>query len=170
MHRLKFNIEGVKKIYQHSLDHPVFTPSLSQMYEARYRKDGKPFDEAGGRWPELDQVDCSKLPGQFTIVKDRGIYLMAATEKTLKGENSPNFVVYAEGFDPNKEDVWDAAMEIMGGDDGGDMLPLEWLEKAIENAEETGNKYMVIGVRTDSLELILRRRASNKNLSDRESG
>lgn len=157
MFHAKFSIEGVKKIYEHSLANPVFTPTFSQLFEGKYRKDGKDFvatDEK--KWPTADDVDNSKLPQMFNLVKDQGAYLMAATEKTLPGEKTKNFVVYCEGCDPNKdEDWWDFQQRAFGGDDFGEGLPLGWLKLAIENAEECGTDVMIIGVTKDGLELKL---------------
>ena len=151
----KFPIDGIRKIYEHSLAHPVFTPTFPQLFEGRFRKDGKDVPLDGKHSPRANEVDASKLPPQFFVVKDRGAYAMAATEATLPGEDTPNFVVYAEGFNPNvDEDYWDAQQAVWGGDDFSEGLPLEWLKLAIENAERLKIDHMVIKVNKNSLELV----------------
>ena len=157
-----FPIEGVKKIYEHSIANPVFTPAFHQMFEGRYRKDGKDFESGGNKWPKADEVDNSKLPAQVAIVKDSGAYLMAQTEKRLpgdvdaeKGKSGYNFVVYCEGCNPSvDEDYWERQQQAFGGDDFGDVIPLEWLKMAIDNAERTGIDMMIIKVTKEGFQLM----------------
>jgi len=152
----KFDIEGVKKILEHSKKNPLFTPTFAQMFEASCRKDGKDFKETDEkRWPTADEVDETKVPAQFSFVKDDGIYIMAATKERLPGEDTLNFVVYAEGYDPRKDDdVWMRSREAVGGDDFGEGLPLEWLEMAVENAEASGIDMMIIKVTKSGMQLM----------------
>jgi hypothetical protein len=152
----KFDIEGVKKILEHSKKNPIFTPTFSQMFDARYRKDGKDFVETEGKpWPKPEDVDETKTPRQFSLVKDDGIYIMAGTKERLPGEDTHNFVVYAEGYDPKKDDdVWMRSREAVGGDDFSEGLPLEWLEMAVANAEASGIDMMIIKVTKTGMELM----------------
>lgn len=152
----KFPIEGIKKIYEHSIANPVFQPTFSDMYEAKYRKDGKPFKETKKRpWPTADEVDNSKLKPSWLLVKDRGAYAMANTEERLPGEESVNFCVYCEGCDPDvNEDYYDRQQAVFGGDDFGQALPLEWLKMAIDNAEACGIDIMIIKVTEEGFELV----------------
>jgi hypothetical protein len=56
------------------------------------------------------------------FVKDQGIYLMKAF---IKPANSTRYlsVVYANGFDPNKDkNVWEKSRDAVGGDDFGEFL------------------------------------------------
>jgi len=155
----KFPIEGVKKIYQHSIENPVFDPTFSQMFEGRYRKDGKDIPVGASHWPKVEEVDKSKLPAQVALVKDGGAYIMAATEKTLPGEKTANFVVYCEGCNPDvDEDYWTTQQRAFGGDDFAEGLPLEWLEIAIENAEKLGIDVMIIKVTKERMELVTGRK------------
>lgn len=152
----KFDLEGVKKILEHSKKNPIFTPTFAQMFAASCRKDGKDFKETDEkRWPTADEVDESKVPAHFSFVKDDGIYIMAATEERLPGEDTLNFVVYAEGYDPRKDDdVWMRSREAVGGDDFSEGLPLEWLEMAVENAEASGIDMMIIKVTKSGMQLM----------------
>lgn len=151
----KFDISGIKKILAHSKQYPVFTPTFSQLYEGRYRKDGIDVPVSIENKVSADDVDKTKLPAMFALVKDRGAYVMALTEERLKGEKSHNFVVYCEGCDPDKDDdVYDRCRQIFGGDDFSEGLPLEWLEIAVEDAEKSGTGMMIIAVESDNLALV----------------
>lgn len=148
---VKFPIDGVKRIYEHSKANPLFSPSFGQMFQAEYRKDGKAvsFD---ADMPKSTDVDTSKIPPQFTLVKDQGAYLMAGTEATLAGEKVANFVVYCDGCNPDvDEDYYETAREIFGGDDFGEPLPLEWMQRAIES----GKEYLCLKVTEENIELVL---------------
>ena len=44
----------------------------------------------------------------LTLVKDYGIYVMASTTETFPKEGQRgSFVVYAEGYDPDQDDLFD---------------------------------------------------------------
>jgi len=151
----KFPIEGVKKIYEHSIANPVFEPTFSQLFEGRYRKDGKDIDIKAPDCPTADEVDKSKIPRQFKIVKDTGAYILANTEKPLLESESKHFVVYCEGCDPNvDEDYWERQQQAFGGSDFTNALPLEWLKMAIDNAERTGIDMMIIKVTKEGFQLM----------------
>ena len=54
------------------------------------------------------------------IVKDSGIYIMVFGREN----HEANVVEYAQGFDPSEgEDVYDRAVEAVGGDDFGEDMP-----------------------------------------------
>ena len=69
------------------------------------------------------------------LVKDEGIYLMKAFVGSEK-EEMP--IIYAEGFDPYKdEDVWDRSVDAVGGDDFAEFLPfttmgLQLMKKGVD--------------------------------------
>ena len=67
------------------------------------------------------------------LVKDQGVYLMSSAKESLPGEGGKmNKVVYAKGYDPDKDaDVWEKGQDAMGGDDCVNALPLEWFVKAL---------------------------------------
>jgi len=78
------------------------------------------------RTAEIAEVDCKQQPA-IHLVKDHGIYLM------------PNAwwqgiaVEYAFGFNPEKDDWWEDAREIMGGDDCVERIGLAAFEKALRS-------------------------------------
>ena len=60
----------------------------------------------------------------FLFVKDEGIYLMNAYAGGVP-PNELGTVVYANSFDPNKdEDVWERSREAVGGDDFGEFIEI----------------------------------------------
>ena len=60
----------------------------------------------------------------FLFVKDEGIYLMNAYAGG-KPPNALGTVVYADSFDPNKdEEVWERSRQAVGGDDFGEFIQL----------------------------------------------
>jgi hypothetical protein len=151
----KFDIQGVKKILEHSKKNPVFVPTFSQCYEAKHRKDGRDVEFMCGEKVTSDDVDPTTLAPSFCLVKDDGAYLMANTKERLAGEKTHNFVVYCEGCDPAKdEEVWDFTRQAFGGDDFSEALPLEWLEMAVENAERCGIDLMILKVTEEGIELM----------------
>ena len=73
------------------------------------------------RIPYTDQDTSDK---GVLFVKDEGIYLMNA----YAGGKPPKelgTVVFAESYDPNKdEEVWERSRQAVGGDDFGEFVPL----------------------------------------------
>ena len=73
------------------------------------------------RIPYTDQDTSDK---GVLFVKDEGIYIMNA----YAGGKPPNelgTVVFAESYDPNKdEEVWERSRQAVGGDDFGEFVPL----------------------------------------------
>lgn len=81
------------------------------------------------------------------LVKDEGIYLMKAFVGSEK-EEMP--IIYAEGFDPYKdEDVWDRSVDAVGGDDFAMFLPfseagLNLMKKGVDTCVEYTDKYIEV--------------------------
>ncbi len=70
----------------------------------------------------------NRAPVHF--VKDQGVYLMSFAPT---GPND-NRVVYARGFDPERNDFdewYDSARAICGGDDFGEQLATDFLIRAV---------------------------------------
>jgi len=86
------------------------------------------------------------------LVKDEGIYLMKAFVGSKK-EEMP--IVYAEGFDPNKDqDVWDRSVDAVGGDDFALFLPfttmgLNLMKKGVDTNVEVTDKYIEVTYKVD---------------------
>lgn len=136
-----FPIDEVELILMHSLSERRYTPSFAQMFQGEYRKDGKDVSTDGlpiNEWPKPEDVDTTKVPAQFYLVKDSGAYLMAATEVPLKQENGDNYVTYADGCNPKvDEDYYEESRRIFGGDDFAEPLPLGWMIRAVQEPRNT---------------------------------
>lgn len=155
MNYLLFPIDGVIKILEHSKRNPLFSPTFSQLYDGRYRKDGKDIEIGADVRVSADDVELTKVEEHFLLVHDDGIYIMAGTEERLKGEEKANFVVHCDGCNPAiDEDWWTTSRQLVGGNDFGEALPLQWLERAVKNAEALEIDRMIIGVQHDSMSLI----------------
>ncbi len=116
---LRFKAEEVKKLTDHALSCKKFNKETDW--------DKEPDDD--GSWPTKN-IDEAKL----VLVHDSGVYLMSNGCPILPGEKTKNFVVYAIGMDPDKdEDYYDAARDAVGGDDFGEHLPHQWLMLAHKN-------------------------------------
>jgi hypothetical protein len=153
----KFPIQGVRKIYEHSLENPVFMPNFAQRFQGEYRVDGKDTEMKGLSTPVLEEVDLKKIPPQFWMIVDEGCCLMAATQKELPrvdgGKGS--FVVYCEGLNPEvDDDCYERKRNVFGGDDFNQVLPLDWFQRAIENADRTGIDMMIVKVTESSFQLM----------------
>ena len=87
----------------------------------------------------------------FLFVKDDGIYLMNAYAGGLP-PNELGTVVYANSFDPNKdEDVWERSRGAVGGDDFGEFIPLGAVE--LQRIIQGHAKQIVINMKPDSYTL-----------------
>lgn len=107
MTKLIFPAEGVARVVRHALGS---------------KKWGRGYGQTGQPKP------C------IIFVKDEGIYLMSNGEPADIVKEPQRFVVYAEGYDPTKEDrmvVYDRAREAVGGDDFGDYIEIDEVIRAI---------------------------------------
>lgn len=57
------------------------------------------------------------------VAKDQGAYIGAATSPTNQ------CIWYFEGCDPTTDGWYDKTRELFGGDDFGEFVPVDWLEK-----------------------------------------
>jgi hypothetical protein len=158
MSLLKFPIDGVRRIYEHSKDKKEFNPSFGDFFEHRFLKPGVTVEE--GQPAKVDDIDFTKVPPRFELVHDQGVYLMAGTRESLlrEGEevtedSTPNFVVYAEGMNPDIDEAWyEEARHAVGGDDFGQPLPLEWMKQYLENFPKA--KYFCLSFNDESIGLV----------------
>lgn len=135
MARLKFPAAKVRKLLEHTLAAPGHKLTISERLEI--------FGEPKGWVVQPDEEKRGK-PGLW-LVKDEGIYLMSngtpgllADGMIATGQEKPGearlMVAYAKGYDPTKEDrgeVWDKARDAVGGDDFVELVPVDWIEKAL---------------------------------------
>jgi len=71
---------------------------------------------------------------ELVLVKDEGVYIMSASKGCYNEEKKMQYVIYAEGHDPEIDDFDDWWV---GGDDFGIQIPAEWVKNAIGKDAET---------------------------------
>lgn len=153
---LKFDMEGIKKIYEHSQNEKTFLPTFGQLSEAEYLKEGEIMPECG--YVNSDKIDFTKIPPAVHLVKDQGTYIMAATVSQLKPENAEpnsttNFVVYAQGLNPElDDDWWESSRVVMGGDDCVIDVPLEWIKVTLERNQDA--KWFRLRISPENIQLL----------------
>ena len=141
---LSFNKDEVLLLIKHAKSCNEHSPTYEQMFEGKYRFDGKDLDPDKDDWPKADDIDNSKIEACLHLVADQGIYLMSSglPREIIKGDQSR--IAYAEGTDPDKDENWyENKRQFMGGDDQVINIPMEWFDKLIK-----ANKPIKLFVRT----------------------
>ncbi len=124
---LRFNKKEVDELINWQLQNKV---SETEVPYASYIKEKDP----------KANVKC--LPS-LEIVGDDGVYILNHSTKTNSRnvENHPK-VVYAEECNPKTmefDDWWEVKNNSFGGDDGVELLPIEWFKKI----KQIGKFYML---------------------------
>jgi hypothetical protein len=125
--------DDLKALVDHVEKSPEVRPNFVDLYDPGCRIDGKEPDE--DHMPTESEIDPKKIARGLWMVTDQGVYLMSPGKPAIPGANgSMNLVVYAQGCNPHiDEDYYDNKRMIMGGDDGVDKVPLDFLKNAISN-------------------------------------
>ncbi|MCY4641756.1 MAG: DUF3085 domain-containing protein [Gammaproteobacteria bacterium] len=131
---LKFNIEAVRNQFEHAKQSTTHKPTFGEQIDA-FGDDafGMDYDEIVKKLNEQ-----GKIKPALWLVKDNGIYIMSNGD----GDNRPD-VVYAQGYNPNKDgDMWDKCRDAMGGDDCCELIDHDTVVKLISvpNAKILGIK------------------------------
>ena len=131
---LKFNIEAVRKQFEHAKQSNQHKPTYGEQFEA-FGDDvfGMDYDEIVKKLNE-----DNKIKPALWLVKDQGIYIMSNGDAPDRPD-----VVYAQGYDPNTDgDVWDKCRDAMGGDDCCELIDHDTVVKltSIPNAKTLGIK------------------------------
>lgn len=122
---LEFAAEEVAVLLEHSRRCAKHQPSFDQLYDPKYRFDGKvPTDQDS---PTSDDVDLLRIPWGLSLVADDGVYLISSglprdiiTPDTRNPENGRSRVAYAKGINPELEVFdtwWDRKRYVCGVDD-----------------------------------------------------
>lgn len=91
---------------------------------------GKVITKDGGNWPDESMIDQGKLNNNraLHLVGDHGVCLMAGTVETMpakEGAKVPNYVVYAQGCNPEHDEFfYENKVDLFGGDDGVERISL----------------------------------------------
>lgn len=82
----------------------------------------------------------------FALAKDQGLYLCGNPVKHEDGSYT-NEVVYASGCNPDTDDDWyERARDLVGGDDFGENLPLQWLDVFLNHPHYASRQVMALNV------------------------
>lgn len=125
---LTFNPNDVARLIIHASQAPVRLATWGQKLEEGARMRGVDVEEVDiHEWDALvrEADDLSPAPA-LHFVHDQGLYVMSNGRPNLP-QSDPGRVIYAEGFDPSKEDFddwWEGARAIVGGDDFVEPLTL----------------------------------------------
>jgi hypothetical protein len=159
MARLVFDGRAVARLLRDSRRSANRRPTMAQQVERLAREQGinaAQADLAYGQLPDYEAISAPgpDIPVGLLLVKDSGIYLMSNGDRTggtprVKGGLAP---VYAEGYEKDREGVYDAAREAMGGDDSIEFLPVERLPREVTTDPTS---LVVINVEGDILDVRL---------------
>ena len=139
--KLTFNACEVAPLVEQTLSTQPgdFRPTYDDLFDPKKHLGGKIKKKNG--WPDQDNIDRTKILPALWLVKDQGVYLMSNGKQpeVPKGASLP--VAYADESNPKKpganfDDWYEAARDIMGGDDCVISLPIEWFEKAVKDGRE----------------------------------
>lgn len=131
---LTFKANEVRRLLEHSKAAKKHTPSYEDLFNPAYHRGGKVVEKNG--WPDHDNIDVDKIPPGLLLVKDQGVYLLSNGSPSLLVEGTGGHVVaYAREADPTSagefDDWYDAARQIMGGDDCAETLALTMFEPVL---------------------------------------
>jgi len=151
---LRFKLKDVLKLYNDAKEDKEHEPSFTDLYNSEYLKEGEAIEH--GERATLEQIDKSKIPAALKLVKDNGIYLMSnSVSSNKKGleENGECPLVYAEGFNPEEDDVYDKCRYAVGGDDFAEGFPLDWVDILLEDKPRA--RLFKIGMSKTEMRLVL---------------
>jgi len=130
--KLHFDRDLVARLLAHANEASDHTPNYAQMCDRRYRKDGA----TRKRWPELEDIDTTKIPAGLWLVGDQGVYLMSNGRPNLRRDETSESALVAMAFetDPDRHpDSWyDTKRASFGGDDGCDFISAETIQSAFD--------------------------------------
>jgi hypothetical protein len=123
--KLHFDAALVQRLFDHSLQSAIRSPTFDQLFVGKYRKDGRDLDLARigtDALPTHNDIDPSKIEPGLWLVGDDGVYLMSNGNPRLLAAPpaTRNLIAIAEEADPARHpDTWyDTKEAAFGGDDG----------------------------------------------------
>ena len=102
---LHFDLALVRHLLDHIKAATARSPSLEQLYEGRFRRDGKDADLdklSAGNFPTADDVDPTRIPAVLWLGGDQGIHLMSngRPPPLVDPADTRHVVAYAAEADP----------------------------------------------------------------------
>ena len=141
--RLHFDLAQVRQLLDHSRTATERSPSLEQLYEGRFRRDGKDADLnnlTAANFPTADDVDPARIPPGLWLVGDQGVYLMSNGRPALLVDPADSRHVVAHAVEANPgagvDAWWDVKRAAFGGDDGVVFLTLPFAEGLLARARD----------------------------------
>ena len=141
--RLHFDQALVRQLLDHSKAATERSPSYDQLYEGRFRRDGKDADLdtlGSDNFPTADDVDPTRIPVGLWLVGDQGIYLMSNGKPALLVDPADTRHVVAHAAEANPaagvDGWWEVKRAAFGGDDGVVFLELPFAEGLLARARE----------------------------------
>ncbi len=120
MAKLTFSVEDIRKLVAHS---------------------------KGKKHPDKFYGEPLTIKEFLYLVHDQGVYLMSGADEVLPAEDgkTQSFVTYAEGCDPRKDEDWyDQARYLVGGDDFGEPISLDFWEAALKGHDAVNAKTLTV--------------------------
>lgn len=146
---MHFDAAVVRQLLDRADRAPSRAPTLEQMFEGRFRRDGRDVDVEGlaqADWPTAADVDPARLPIGLWLVGDQGVYLMSPGRPGLLLQGSNGHVVArSEETDPAYEpdECYENKRRAFGGDDGVVFLDAAFVETALRQ-ESSGRSALSI--------------------------
>jgi hypothetical protein len=141
--RLHFDLALVRQLLDHSTAANERSSSLEQLYEGRFRRDGKEADLdnlTADNFPTADDVDPAKIPPGLWLVGDQGVYLMSNGRPALlvDADDTRHVVAHAAEANPGTglDSWWGVKRAAFGGDDGVVFLELPFAEGLLARARD----------------------------------
>lgn len=150
MAHIEFDIKDILPLVENAEKSSLRRATMEQMFERKYwRDDVKNLSENEIFASQGEHVDQAKIPPGLFLVKDHGVYLMSNGSPGLLLEDGKSHqVAYAKGFDPAQNPDWyDAAYDLLGGDDFGEFIPTEW----VRTIQKLGIKTFTIYLSDDQI-------------------
>lgn len=122
---LTFTTASILPLLAHAKAATRHEPTYGQLFEGRFRKDGRNIPVEADEHVDRDDVDLSLVPAGLWLVKDDGAYLMSNGRPGLfkPGSATSHAVVYARHYGKGCEHI--------GGDDFTDFLAIETFEAIV---------------------------------------
>ena len=141
--RLHFDLALVQRLLDHSKAAIERSPICDQLYEGRFRRDGKDADLdniCSDNFPTVEDVDPARIPPGLWLVGDQGIYLMSNGRPPLLVDpaDTRNVTVQAAETSPGSDPDgwWEVKRAAFGGDDGVLFLELAFVEGLIARGRD----------------------------------
>lgn len=137
---IQFNLDEVRKQFDHAKQCTTFRPTFGEQHKA-FGDDcmSMDYDKL-----EAEMNEKGMLKPALWLVKDNGVYIMSNGHPDDPNYKERPDVAYARGINPNTDgDVYDEARDAMGGDDCCELLDHD-LAKSLCEFDTKGNTLEIV--------------------------